>query len=322
MPKPDLHSTRLRSFAAAAKPLFRGSRQPDPQRLPRVSWRCVAAVLDTARASNLDSATLVDGLSFDERSLPRATWISWDDYCVLLERFEKLCGGPAAVERVLDRHLPYEELRAIAGAFVSPVLLYRFIFRVLDPLAFPSVDFFYEELADGRLRVEYRIHDDARACSALGRASVGAMRAVPRYLGLPPAEITADLCDRSGVYYVTPPPSRTIAARLKRRYAQKLDGMLDTLHEMIGETLHPPVERDPLPAPNGAKERLRYIAEAHRLTPRQTEVLDGIVTGLANKEIAARHGCGESTVELHITNLFRKLRVQSRTQLIAKFWSL
>jgi DNA-binding NarL/FixJ family response regulator len=97
--------------------------------------------------------------------------------------------------------------------------------------------------------------------------------------------------------------------------------MLDTLHDMIGETLRPPVDRDPVPAPEGAKERLRHIAEAHRLTPRQIEVLDGIVAGLANKEIAARHGCGESTVELHITNLFRKLRVRSRTQLIAKFWS-
>ena len=319
MPKP-LRSRRL-SLAAVAKPLIRSARQPELQRQPRVSWRCVAAVLGTARASKLDIATLLEGLSFDERSLPRSTWISWDDYCVLLERFETACGGPAAVERVLDRHLPYEELHAIAGAFVSPVLLYRFIFRVLDPMAFPSVDFTYAELADGRLRIEYRIHDDARACAALGRSTVGAMRAVPRYLGLPPAEITSDLGDRTGVYYVTPPPSRTIAARLKRRYRPKLDGILDTLHDMIGETLRPPVERPAAPAPDSARERLRAIAEAHRLTPRQTEVLDGIVAGLANKEIAARHGCGESTVELHVTNLFRKLRVQSRTQLIAKFWS-
>ena len=317
MPKP-LQSRRL-SLAAVAKPLLGRSRRPDLQ--PRVSWRCVAAVLGTARACKLDRATLLEGLSFDERSLPRATWIPWDDYCVLLERFETLCGGPAAVERVLDRHLPYEELHAVAGAFVSPVLLYRFIFRVLDPMAFPSVDFTYEELADGRLRVEYRIHDDARACAALGRASVAAMRAIPRYLGLPPAGITSDLGERTGVYYVTPPPSRTIAARLKRRYRPKLDGILDTLHDMIGETLRPPVEPGAVPATENAAERLRSIAEAHRLTPRQTEVLEGIVAGLANKEIAARHGCGESTIELHATNLFRKLRVQSRTQLIARFWS-
>jgi DNA-binding CsgD family transcriptional regulator len=320
MPKP-VRSRRL-SLAAVAKPLLRRSaREPDLQGQPRVSWRCVAAILGTARASKLDGAALTKGLSFDERSLPRAKWISWDDYCVLLERFETSCGGPAAVERVLDRHLPYEELHAMAGAFVSPVLLYRFIFRVLDPIVFPSVDFTYEELADGRLRIDYRIHDDARACAALGRSTVGAMRAIPRYLGLPPAEITSDLGERSGVYYVTPPPSRTIAARLERRYRPKLDGILDTLHEIIGEALRPPVERGVVPAPDGARERLRAIAETHRLTPRQTEVLDGIVAGLANKEIAARHGCGESTVELHVTNLFRKLRVQSRTQLIARFWS-
>jgi DNA-binding CsgD family transcriptional regulator len=321
MQKPHLRPKRIAAVAAVAEPLFGGARPPDPQRSPRVSWRCVAAVLDTARACQLDPAALLDGLPFDERSLPRATWVSWDDYCVLLERFEVACGGPDAVERVLDRHLPYEELRTIAGAFVSPVLLYRFVFRVLDPMAFPSIDFMYEELDDGRLRIEYRIHEGARACAALVRASLGAMRGIPRYLGLPPAEVTAELGDRTGVYYVTPPPSRTLAARLKRRAQGTLDGMFDTLHEMIGETLRSPAEPAPAPPLDGAKERLHHIAETYRLTPRQTEVLEGIVAGLANKEIAARHGCGESTVELHVTNLFRRLRVQSRTQLIAKFWS-
>jgi DNA-binding CsgD family transcriptional regulator len=310
-----------RRTSLTAKLWDREARQPDPSRSPRVSWRCVAAVIDTARACDLDLAALLDGLPLDARSLRRSTWIAWDDYCVLLERFETLCGGPAAVERVLDRHLPYPELQQIAGAFISPVLLYRFIFRVLDPLAFPAVDFFYEELSDGRLRVEYRIHDNARACAALGRASVGAMRAVPRYLGLEPAHITADLGARSGVYYVTPPSSRTLAARLSRRYKHELDGMLATLHELVSETRRPPVAPDPLPASPSVAERLRYIAEKQRLTARQAEVLNGIVAGLANKEIAARHGCGESTVELHVTNLFRKLRVKSRTQLIARFWS-
>ncbi len=324
MTRPDLHPRRPSFFEAATKALGRGSRRPgtDLQHLPRVSWRCVAAVLETAQVSGVDTAALVEGLSFDPRSLAGATWVSWDDYCVLLERFETMCGGPSAVDRALDRHLPYKELRELAGAFVSPVLLYRFIFRVLDPLAFPSVDFFYEELSDGRLRVEYRIRADARPCAALGRSSVGAMRAVPRYLGLPPAEIEAELGDRTGVYYVTPPPSRTIAARFKRQYRQQLDGLLGTLHEMIGETLRSPDGRAPSPEPATSEERLRYIAEVHRLTPRQKEVLEGIVAGLANKEIAARHGCGESTVELHVTNLFRKLHVQSRTQLIAKFWSV
>jgi DNA-binding CsgD family transcriptional regulator len=287
-----------------------------------VSWRCAAAILGSARAFNVDTGALVAGLSFDEQSLRRATWIAWDDYCLLIERFETLSGGPEAVERMLDRHLPYQELHEIAGAFVSPLILYRFVFRVLDPLAFPSVDFSYEELADGRLRIGYRIHDNARACATLGRASVAPMRALPRYLGLPPAEVVAQVGERNGIYYVTPPASRTIAARLKRRYEYQLDGMLGTLHDMIGETLRPPVvASEPLPAAPETSERLRYIAERHRLTPRQAEVLNGIVAGLANKEIAARHGCGESTVELHVTNLFRKLRVQSRTQLVAKFWS-
>jgi DNA-binding CsgD family transcriptional regulator len=321
MRRPDLYRRPLALFEAATKPLRRGSRQRDLEHAPRVSWRCVAAVIDSARAAKLDTAALLRGLSFDERSLRSATWISWDDYCTLIERFEHLCGGPAAVERVLDRHLPYKELQEVAGAFVSPVLLYRFIFRVLDPLAFPSVEFLYEELSDGRLRVEYRIRDGARPCAALGRASVGAMRAVPRYLGLPLAKIEAKLGDRTGVYFVTPPPSQTIAARLKRRYHDRLDDLLGMLQGIVGDTLRSPVDLAAPSATAGADERLRFVAETHRLTTRQTEVLQGLVAGLANKEIALEHGCGESTVELHVTNLFRKMDVHSRTQLLAKFWS-
>jgi DNA-binding CsgD family transcriptional regulator len=195
-----------------------------------------------------------------------------------------------------------------------------FIFRIADPLIFPSIDFHYEERPDGRLHIGYRLHADARSCLALGRASTGTMRAIPCYLGLPPATVEADLTERSGVYLVTPPESRTLAARVRRQARVQLDGLLGIMHDMLGETQPQRAVRDPAPHANDA--RLRRVAQIYRLTPRQTEVLDGIVGGLSNKEIASRHRCAENTVELHVTNLFRKLSVQSRTQLAAKFWSL
>lgn len=55
-------------------------------------------------------------------------------------------------------------------------------------------------------------------------------------------------------------------------------------------------------------------AESLLLTPRESEILECIVDGLSNKEIASKLFISEKTVKNHITNLLRKLNVQDRTQ--------
>jgi DNA-binding NarL/FixJ family response regulator len=49
------------------------------------------------------------------------------------------------------------------------------------------------------------------------------------------------------------------------------------------------------------------------LTPRQRDVLELIVTGMSNKEIARALNLGEGTVKVHVAALFRVLGVTSRT---------
>jgi len=50
------------------------------------------------------------------------------------------------------------------------------------------------------------------------------------------------------------------------------------------------------------------------LTPRETEVLQLLARGLANKEIARDLGIGEKTVKTHVSNILSKMGVLSRTQ--------
>ncbi|MCW4462051.1 LuxR C-terminal-related transcriptional regulator [Sphingomonas sp. BT-65] len=51
-----------------------------------------------------------------------------------------------------------------------------------------------------------------------------------------------------------------------------------------------------------------------KLTPTQLKVLQGVHSGLMNKQIAFELGIAESTVKAHMTALMRKLKVRSRTQ--------
>jgi DNA-binding NarL/FixJ family response regulator len=51
-----------------------------------------------------------------------------------------------------------------------------------------------------------------------------------------------------------------------------------------------------------------------RLTPTQLKVLEGVHSGLLNKQIAYDLGIAEATVKAHMTALMRKLNVRNRTQ--------
>lgn len=48
------------------------------------------------------------------------------------------------------------------------------------------------------------------------------------------------------------------------------------------------------------------------LSPRELEILRGIVRGASNKEIARAHGIAETTVKIHVQHILRKLNVSSR----------
>ncbi|NNN22781.1 MAG: response regulator transcription factor [Acidimicrobiales bacterium] len=56
------------------------------------------------------------------------------------------------------------------------------------------------------------------------------------------------------------------------------------------------------------------------LTKREREVLGGLARGLANKQIASELGVGIRTIEGHVTELFNKLSVTSRTE--AALWAV
>jgi len=52
------------------------------------------------------------------------------------------------------------------------------------------------------------------------------------------------------------------------------------------------------------------------LSERETEVLKWVAQGYVNKEIAQRLGIGVATVSTHIKNLYRKLAVRTRVQVV------
>lgn len=56
--------------------------------------------------------------------------------------------------------------------------------------------------------------------------------------------------------------------------------------------------------------------EEHALTEREMEVIQCLVEGLSNKEIAERLFISDKTVKIHVSKIFKKLNVKSRSQVV------
>ncbi len=82
--------------------------------------------------------------------------------------------------------------------------------------------------------------------------------------------------------------------------------------------LHPSVARKVLnrfvPTPDGLKHRAPFEA----LSEREKEILKLATGGLSNKEIANRLCISIRTVQGHLTHIFNKLQVSSRTEAVVK----
>jgi DNA-binding NarL/FixJ family response regulator len=60
-----------------------------------------------------------------------------------------------------------------------------------------------------------------------------------------------------------------------------------------------------------------HVPETNRISPRQEQVLDLLLAGKSNKEIANQVFLSERTVKFHVSSLLRLYGVSSRTELIA-----
>lgn len=100
-----------------------------------------------------------------------------------------------------------------------------------------------------------------------------------------------------------------------------VDTMVDCMEAVLAGSrgLHPGLEAS---ADGVDLSGLDTAAALGNLTPQQFRVLNMLAEGLLNKQIAHALEVREATVKAHITEIFRKLGVHSRTQAVLVLGSL
>jgi DNA-binding CsgD family transcriptional regulator len=293
-----------------------------------VSLLTVRAHLDVYARAGVDTAACFDDLPWTEDELRgRRGRIDWDDYATLLSRMSEALGDDEAVARVgeaMDETGTW--INALVGSFVSPTQLFRFWARLV-PTAWHGLEMTVEELGNDRIRVRNHIPRTLRPCRALFVASRGAWVTTTTRIGLPRASLVSyDVSGRHGEYVLDLPPSATLVARVTR--AVDLGGLLGLLEDDRASLAESQQEleaaRHALAARRDPRleDRLAAVGTAWRPTPGQLRVLAHLVVGMNNKEIAAKTGITEATVEAHVTRLLRKSGTENRTALAVAFWNI
>ena len=109
---------------------------------------------------------------------------------------------------------------------------------------------------------------------------------------------------------------------LKSMDADELVGCLEQVQEgvppfspgLAGKILAEFARLDAQPAP---QPELPQPAPAHRLTPRQLEVLSLVAQGCSYKEVGAKLGLSPRTIKYHMAEIMDQLHLEHRAQVLA-----
>lgn len=200
-----------------------------------VSALMARSVIELAAGAGLRVEALLEGLPFDRASIRRAKRVAWDDLGTFMERLEVACGGPEELEELVQTSfhtsLPPEAL-GVLRAFVSPKLLYRFLWEVIDPAMYTNLLMGSEELDGGAIRFSCRLNPVSRPCLAFFRGSVGALAGMACHLGLPPVRVDVEeITPRSLVAVAHLPASR---ASLREGRATSIASLRRATEWLIG----------------------------------------------------------------------------------------
>lgn len=186
-----------------------------------VSCRALQTFFHALEVRGISAERLVEGfpVGLDELRDPTGR-IDWELHVRLLERLEKLCGGPEALEEIGESIYdapPLRAVRALAFFFGNVRQVYWMGCRWVGPSFFTHVRYAYRELDKERVEVRLEIPDTYPGSLQFFSIYLGSLRTAPHLLGLrEEAEVEAEISPHVGVFRIRPPSGFSLLALLRR----------------------------------------------------------------------------------------------------------
>ena len=175
----------------------------------------------------------------------------------------------------------------------------------------------FQQLVDP-LRARLQWHRHARSAAASGALVDAVLEAFVEPTVLLSAHGRIEHLNHAAEQYLARPEAHTKLAELRAalRAGAKLADV--ELTQLCAAGM-PPLLLVRFTALSAARNaRLARAAERWRFSSREAAVLEQLLQGRSNKEVAAGLGCAEVTVERYLSSMYRKSGCGSRTTLVAR----
>ena len=150
--------------------------------------------------------------------------VPWASFISFFELQDRLLGPGTWESDFFDESMkprvswiPY--VHTIMGMVTSPQQTYRFVNALVGPSLFGHiVTSTFEVLGDGRFHIRLSLKTGYRPSLRYFQVCQEGMRRTPGFLGLPNSIVEAETSDTGGDYFITPPVSHSLGARIVRSF--------------------------------------------------------------------------------------------------------
>lgn len=184
-----------------------------------VSGRFAKWVFESGLSDGATEAQLMEKVGINAEILQRGKQrISWNDYITLLENYHAAVGLEQMRESALEFGTT-ADLRffgKLAGLFLSPKNLYRFMYRWAGNHFLRNATFKVSAKPDGRFLISCKVNDGSRPSEVYFRTLANVIAGAPCRIGRPPALVEISRMDSHYAEYdIRPPRSASIGWYLK-----------------------------------------------------------------------------------------------------------
>lgn len=127
--------------------------------------------------------------------------------------------------------------------------------------------------------------------------------------------------DRPAPFFILDLRGQKLALHLEKMIKHHMGAESSVpIKSLFASVIGPETNPETSPQTSAAQSKLEARLALDTLTAREKEVTQAAAEGLPNCSIAAKLGIGEVTVKKHMSNIFAKLGLRNRAELIKAYW--
>ena len=307
-----------------------------------VSCRALVPILKFANRHGINIDQLTFGIVEKHFIENPKNWVSRNLVVELFQRCEKIFNDPLIMYKIGIEGWKHQ--KGAYSAFIRLLLSPSLTVRFLPKINSMQVKFFKmhaKRIQKNRIRFQMDYYDNKMAHRHGCLFNLGLFGSWPEYVWKAKGDIVEKECvcnrELESIENLNERPEMVRNVKFgsnscvyvlnweKIQSDKYTAGFLDSNQELIESTLDELFKAESYASVKLAKSNPEYfgtkLSELRFISPREKQIIKLVSQGMKNKEIAKRLFISKETVKKHLNNIYRKMGVKSRFELISKIYN-